>query len=249
MKDILQNLGCSEKETSVCIALFKFGISNATQISKKIGLPRQTVYSTLDTLIEKRFVEQTVKRGVRQYLADPFRIKSLIDDRKHELESIKKKLDTELTRMVSESSLENVELPRVQFYQGQEGLKRLLSSIIDIYKKSDKYRTFRGYAINEFYPGMEEFLENFVEKRFALGVKSQLFVPKETDFSKIGGGQNTFGREFKMLDINYHKAGFYIVGKRLYLFSYKDGVGVMIENANLANFFKDIFDDHWNHTN
>ncbi len=242
MEQILTNLGCGSKEIRVYIALLGFGVSSATELGRETKLPRQTVYYLLDSLTEKGLVEQTDKRGVKQFFADPFKIKTVIDNKRHQLEINKKKLDLELTRFVSENHI-GTELPKVQFYQGQEGLKRLLSSILDLYKKG-KYKTFKGYAINEYYPGMEEFIDNFIKERYKLGIQSRLFVPKDTDFDKIGG-QDTYGRKMKTLDIEYHKAAFYIVGNRIYLFSYKDGVGVMVENTNLANLFKDMFDNQW----
>lgn len=246
MEKILKDLGCVQKEILVYLALIKLGNVGATNISTEVKLPRQTVYYSLESLIEKGLVEQTDLRGVKQFVADPFKIKSIIDDQKRILESNKKKLDIELIKMMSESH-SAVELPKVQFYKGQEGLKRLLSSILDVYKRG-KYKTFKGYAISQFYPGMEDFIDHFVKERHKLGVESKLFVPKDTNFTELGGGQGTFGREFKTLDIDYHKAGFYIVGKRIYLFSYKDGVGVLVENENLSNFFRDIFDNQWMNT-
>jgi sugar-specific transcriptional regulator TrmB len=242
VEKILHNLGCTIKEAAVYMALVKLGISTASQISREVSLPRQTVYYILEVLISRELVEQTDQSGVKKFVADPFKIKSLIDKRKHELEADKKKLDTEIMKIVSEN-YSSAELPKVQFYQGREGLKRLIADILDLYRKG-KYKTLRAYGINEFYPGMEEVFDNFVKERHKLGVQTQAFLPKNTDFNKIGG-QDTYSRKFKLLDIEYHKAAFYIVGGRIYLFSYKDGVGVVVENTNLANFFGDIFDDQW----
>lgn len=247
MDKILKDLGCNDKEILVYLTLIKIGSCKVSSIGREAKLPRQTIYHLLNSLIEKGLVEQTDLRGVKQFFADPFKIKSIIEEQRRILESDKKKLDVELVKIMSENP-SDTELPRVQFYRGQEGLKRLLSSILDVYRRG-KYKTFKGYAINQFYPGMEEFTEYFVKERDKLGVESELFVPKDTDFTKLGGGQDTFGRKFKTLDIDYHKAAFYIVGKRVYLFSYKDGVGVLVENENLANFFRNIFDNQWENAN
>lgn len=242
METILKDLGSGKKEIDVYLALVRLGISNASQIARETGLPRQTVYYNLDSLIEKELVEQSDQRGVRQFSADIFKLKFLIDKKKQRLEANKKRVDDEITKIVAEN-YSGVELPKVQFYQGREGLKHLLSGIIDVYKKG-KHKSFRGYAINRYYPGMEEFMDSFVKERHKLGVQSKIFVSESTNFEDIGG-QNTFGRKFKKIEINEHQSALYLVGNRIYIFSYKDGIGVMLENERIAYFLTEIFDNHW----
>jgi hypothetical protein len=54
-----------------------------------------------------------------------------------------------------------------------------------------------------------------------------------------------YGRKIKHIDIEPQKSGVYLVGDRVYLFSYEDEVGVMVENKNIANFLKEIFEVEW----
>ncbi len=246
MDNILHSLGCNKKEIQVYLTLLKIGLSNISQISQETKIPRQSLYYILNSLVNHGLAEQTDIRGIKKFAVNIFELKSLIDHKKSELEANKHKIDNEIIRLMADKSM-NSELPKVQYYQGQEGLRRLLTNILNTYSKG-KYKTFKGYAINEYYPGMEKFIENFVEQRHKLGITSELFIPRESDIDKLGG-QNSFGRTFKKIDTEYHKAAFYIVGNKIYIFSYKDGVGIMIENTNLANFFRDIFGDHWNKTN
>ena len=71
----------------------------------------------------------------------------------------------------------------------------------------------------------------------------------------IGKGDNDFGitneknklqREVKQLVIEPQEAGIYLAGDRVYLFSYADTVGVMIENEAIVKILKANFDAQWN---
>jgi predicted transcriptional regulator len=247
MQEILTSLGLSEKEISIYLILIKIGLSNTQQISREMELPRQTVYSVLFKLIEEGFVEQSDKRGVKHFYADPNVLLSLIEKKKTDLERSRKMAEEEIPKILAASKL-GASVPVVQYYEGREGLKRLFEGILGVYKKGEE-KEFRGYGVNFFFPGLESFMQKFVEERASYGVKTRLFIGKGIDGFNITNEANTFGRDIKRLEIEHQKAGIYIVGDRAYFFSYKDNVGVMIENRSIAEFLKVTFDDHWNKSN
>mgnify|MGYP000149013017 CR=1 FL=1 len=247
LETILKDFGLNEKERRIYRALLRMGPVGATQIAKDAGLPRQTAYSLLDHLVSLDLIEQSDKRGIRQFSADIYHLQELLDQKKRALEINKKGLEEEIPSIIADSLVAR-EIPLVQYYQGQEGLMRLFDSMLCLYRKG-KHTTFRGYGLSKPYPGLEQYIMNWIKERHKLGVKAKVFVPKEVDFSSIGGGENTLGRKFKVLDIEEQPAALYLVGNRVYLFSYKDNVGVMIENRSIAELLKSIYEDHWQKTN
>ena len=60
--------------------------------------------------------------------------------------------------------------------------------------------------------------------------------------------ENVLGRTIKQLPMDPQKASLYIVGDRLYLFSFEDKVGVMIENKAIARLLNEIFGIQWEQT-
>lgn len=244
---VLQQLGLSEKEVSVYLALIKTGLANAATIAREAGLARQTTYSLLDGLTVKQFVQQSDKKGVRQFYADPNQLVKLINQRKEELETHKRVVEEELPKLLAKSRRARA-LPIVQYYEGTEGLKRLFENILERYKKG-KLRIFRGYGINQFYEGMEDFLKYFVVERHRYGVDSKIFIANAPDAFGVEDSGASLGRSFKRLDIEEQQAAVYMVGNAVYLFSYKDNVGVMIENQAIAQYLKDTFDIFWEKTN
>ena len=92
---------------------------------------------------------------------------------------------------------------------------------------------------------MEDFVRDFVKKRHNLGVATRLLIGEGEDDFKISKESDKLGRDIKHIDIAPQKAGIYLVGDRVYMFSYEDEVGVMIENKNINNFLKEIFEVEW----
>lgn len=243
IEETLKKLGLGDKERAIYLILLKIGLSNATQIAGEVGFPRQTVYSVLEGLVGEGFVEQSDKRGVRQFFADPNQLISLVESRKNELEKSKKVLEEEVPKLLIKNR-RGQKFPVVQYYEGREGLKRLFQNILGEYEKG-REKIFRGYGINFFYEGLEDFLKKFIEKRAELEVDTNLFIAQGPDGFGITGSENTLRRNIKKLNIEPQDSGIYLVGNKAYFFSYKDNVGVMIENPTISNFLRAAFDDHW----
>ncbi len=243
---ILKKLGLSEKEAFVYLALLKTGLAGAARIAREAALARQTTYSLLADLVEKGFIEQSDRKGVRQFYADPNELIKLVGRQRDELEKERKILEQELPKLLVENKRATA-LPIVQYYEGQEGMKRLFVNILEQYKKG-KLKLFRGLGINRFYGGMEDTLREFVEKRSAYGVRTNLLIANAPDNFGIHDEQTALGRNVRRLNIDEQQAGIYLVGNSAYFFSYKDNVGVMLENQAIVKFLQDTFDALWEKT-
>ena len=91
-------------------------------------------------------------------------------------------------------------------------------------------------------------LEEFLKKRQRLGVKTNLFVGLgDYDFD-LGEHAKKYNRTMKHLNMPQQKAGCYIVGNSIYLFSYETKIGVRIEDKAMAELLMGVFDDHWSKT-
>ncbi len=67
---ILKNIGLSEPEVIVYLALLRIGGSLASQVAKEASLKRTTVYAILKTLSEKGFVSVYFRKNKRYYYAE-----------------------------------------------------------------------------------------------------------------------------------------------------------------------------------
>ena len=244
LSEILKKLHLSDKEILVYQTLLVLGPSNAARIGKEITLPRQTIYSILQRMLDDGTIEQTDRSGVRHFFVDPNNLLTLIEKRKKVLEKTGSDLEKELPKILA-SQKHNKSVPRIKYYEGSSGLQTLFENIIEQYKKGAE-KVFRGYGVNHLgNTKIENFLRDFMEKRHQQGVSTKLFIGQgENDFG-ITHEENRFGREVKNLDIEPQQSGIYIVGDRIYLFSFEDNVGIMIENISMVKLLKNIFDERW----
>ncbi|MBU1270375.1 MAG: helix-turn-helix domain-containing protein [Nanoarchaeota archaeon] len=80
--DILEDLGLSEAEAKVYLALLETGSTLAGPIIKKTGLHRGTTYQILQRLIEKGLVSYVIKAGKRYFEAtDPNRFLAILKEK------------------------------------------------------------------------------------------------------------------------------------------------------------------------
>lgn len=239
----LERLGLSDKDIAVYRTVVSLGVARAAEISRKVNLPRQTVYSILQALLKLKLIEQHDKRGVKQFSADPRELVRQIDRERERLAEEQRAVEKELPELEA-LKYRASPLPRISYYEGTEGMKRLLNDILMQHRKG--IAEFRGYGVNKFQKALGDFLYSFAKKRADLGVETKLFVGQGEDDFGITDSSKRYGRTIKRLNMPEQDAGFYIVGDRAYLFSYLDGIGVVLENRAIAKLLTAVFEDHWN---
>jgi len=115
---ILQDLGLTEAESKVYLALLELGPSLAGQISRKTGLHRRNIYDITERLIKKGLIGYIIKNNRRLFEAvNPSRLKEIIDEKQQSLNEVLPKLNL-LYKKTKEKQETN-------FYKGTEGLKTI----------------------------------------------------------------------------------------------------------------------------
>lgn len=76
----LEQLGFSERQACVYLALLRFGKSGAQQLALATGLPRASCYDTLQQLVSQGLIKSDSEDGQKLFVTEPpDRIKTLID--------------------------------------------------------------------------------------------------------------------------------------------------------------------------
>ncbi|MEN9390063.1 MAG: hypothetical protein RLZZ283_163 [Candidatus Parcubacteria bacterium] len=241
---IFKALGLKKREVRVMRALIHLRIGRTSDIAAECSIPRQTAYSILMKLSERGLITPTSGLGIRKFMCDYGALVRFIDHERERLIEIRKSLASGSSPAPIDE--QHSRLPVVTYYEGSLGLRHLFESMLDLYKRK-KYTQFRGYGINFFARtfGLEEYLPAFIKKRHALGVSTKLVIAKGPDDFRITDESTRYGRKIKHLPIDEQNAGIYLTGNRTYLFSFKDNVGVMVENQAITQFLQSAFDDHW----
>jgi len=122
---LLQELGLSEGEVRVYLALLKRGETTVAVLTKETGQHRTTIYDFLDHLTEKGLVSYHIERGVRHYHAtDPEQLLIVLKEREERLRMAIPKL-----RALSLEAEPELEL---EVFRGVEGFRAILLDYLSV---------------------------------------------------------------------------------------------------------------------
>lgn len=132
---LLKELGFTEREIKVYLALLELGSSKAGPIAVKSGLPHTKVYDTLDKLIKKGLVSYVVVSKTRYFEAtDPKELVHVLDERKRRL--------SELLRELEAKQVYAKEKQVAIIHEGYNAFKALFNRIADELHARDAYYAF-----------------------------------------------------------------------------------------------------------
>lgn len=124
VNEILKELGLSEKEVKVYLALLELGEESASRVSEIANLNRVTTYTLLKSLQEKGFCSVFDKNNVQVFKPiNPESIVGMLDERKRKVNSIMDELK-ERQNNVEEKS-------EVMLFEGKKGILAMLEMILD----------------------------------------------------------------------------------------------------------------------
>lgn len=124
IKDKLQELGFSEKEVRVYLALLEMGSAVASDIAKKAGLKRSTAYVILDSLAGRGLTSMVERRGVQLYsAAPPEQLVQYLKDMSSRYAGFADAAKELIPELPSSSHAKNAPAPKVHFFKGGAGMK------------------------------------------------------------------------------------------------------------------------------
>src|SRR4030042_5992747 len=120
----LEQLGLSEKEAKVYLAVLELGEANIQQIAQKSGVKRTTAYDIINSLKEKRLLTEITK-GKKAFFSaeDPRKLERQLDEKKETLKKI-------LPELLSITNLLDTK-PHIKFYEGNDGIKEVYKDTLD----------------------------------------------------------------------------------------------------------------------
>jgi len=130
MIELIANLGLSENEAKVYLALVELGPSLVTEISKKAGVNRVSCYDVLEKLVKYNLVTYASgNNSKKRYSAmPPYNLFSFLERKQKreekQLEELKRKLP-ELKMLYKEPHR-----PSIKFFEGTEGLKAIYAETL-----------------------------------------------------------------------------------------------------------------------
>lgn len=232
----LTQIGLSYYEAQIYIGLLRRGLTVAGALAKYLALKRSTVYATLETLIEKGLVSTTSHAGVRQFQAESSnRLFDLLEQQKRQIRDQEETLKC-IKPLLEDLRTERDAPPQVSIYEGQQGILNLLFKTLE--NAPEEILVIGQKNVKE------DHIPSFTKKRIELKIPTRVIAP---DSKWLKG-------EIKKDKISHRKthaikgyplpASIHISNQSVILFtsSGKEPVGVHIENKDIAESFKMIFE-------
>lgn len=233
MEEALREFGLTNKEVKVYLALLHLGTALVQDIAKKARTYRTYTYEILKSLKEKGLVSYVIKSGKQYFeVARPEKLISILKEKENKINKILPDL-----KNIYKSA---VEKPKIELYEGKQGLKTILDDLIRTKKQVLVYGSTRNQLkLLRFY------FPNYVKRRVKNRIKIKVITEKSEESLEFHKKNKEEYREMKFLPIEFPTAT-NIYGNKVAILSLeKEPIGVIIENEDIAKTQKMIFEFLW----
>ncbi len=252
MKESLNNtliaLGFTEEEIRTYSALLEHGSITVGALSKKSGIVRSSLYGILKRLQDGGLATQTLKDGLKLFMAqDPEKISQLFEQKIEELQHKHELYQTIIPALRAKRS-SNVLKPTFQLFEGEEGMRNILKDML----------LYRDMETQSFWPIKQmvdvlspDFFRYLNKVRIESNLYTRAIWPQKQmlDVAKhpyLGVGEE-FRREIRVAppEINC-SMGYWIYGNKVaFISSRREAFGFIIESAELVEMLLTQFEVIW----
>jgi sugar-specific transcriptional regulator TrmB len=236
----LQDLGLNEKEAKVYLASLELGQSTVQQISQKAGINRATAYFIIEGLMTSGLMS-SFHQGKKQFFiaSDPDQLEDILTRQKAEIDKRIKGLEKILPELRSYNNKANNK-PVVRYYEGKEGIKTMVDEIF----KSAKDVVRMAYSVDAV-DGLftTEERERWRSDRVNKNIYTKSIYTYKNGYLKNVPNGETRKVPVGMFPITCDIAIFENIVRIASLS--KRLVGVVIEDEEIAQSMKAVFDLAW----
>lgn len=236
--DTVAELGLTKQESAVYIAALETGFSSISDIAKKAGIKRPTTYYIIEGLMKKNLVSRAPKGKRTFYIAEhPNKLLANIRSQENKLVSALPLLESLLKSAGNK--------PRIRFYGGKEGIKSIYNEVFKTHKKLLAIGSMRDIMKYFSFEETAEWFKLLSEE----GGKIYDLVDNTPESRKYAKAAYRKGHgPLKYLPADFKMGTDTIIsGNKVALVSYSSLIGVLIENDEIAQTQRQMFEFMWKH--
>ena len=235
--EVLEDLGLSNAEAKIYLALLQAGQTTTGIIIDTTKLQSSTVYHVLGSLIEKGLVNYIFIGKVKNYQAEtPESFLAFLEEKKRKFKEI-------LPNLKSRESI-GKKRQTAKVYQGMKGLKTAFNDVLNTMKSGEEYYFFQVDNEKLFNEKVVRFFRNYHIQRSKKGIKAKGMAKRESKkiMSKIYNLPHT---KVKYVE-EFMPNGLVIYKNKLITLDWDDiPTAFIIESESVANSYKRFFEDKW----
>ncbi|MEK7564576.1 MAG: helix-turn-helix domain-containing protein [Patescibacteria group bacterium] len=242
LKNPLLEIGFSNKEAEVYIAILTLGRGTASKIARSAHIARTTVYDILSSLFDKGLVTLSGKEPKQEYVAlSPDELNTYIEKEfEKKKNDLKKVQDSLVPQLKSIHNIKN--RPKIMFYEGKEGLKKVYEDTLSSHGEIRACATYDN--MQETLPG---YFPEYFYRRAEKGIKIRAIFPYTEDGVELSKHDKEQLRETAMVphDKFLFSPEINIYDNKIMIASWKEELGITIESDEIADAMKKIFELAW----
>jgi sugar-specific transcriptional regulator TrmB len=243
-QSLLTEYGLSEKESAVYLALVKLGASPVRILAQESGVNRGTTYDILKNLISQGLVSFHNKESHQYFVAEPpEKFVSALEQKQKDLEIVKEKIQQNLPELQMAFGQKGGK-PVMKLYEGNKGIKQIMEDVLTTMGKAED-KTYYVYSSSTVRKNVHQSMPDFSARR----IKKKISVKTIA----LGAGGQVVGldeRKWMPNEASNLKSTYqFIYGGKLAYISLDNSdnpVGVLIENSDIYETQKMIFEFNWN---
>lgn len=244
MDTALKNIGLTNGEIRVYLALIKLGPSTSGPIVDKSGVSSSKIYNILERLIKKGIVSYTVKEKTRFYQAeDPIKIKDYVNKKEEEFQQQKVDIEKLIPQLQLQQSEKNKS--EVQIYKGFRGVQTITDHIYLKLKKGDTWYNIGVPSYQE--EKYHAYWHKDHLKRIKCGIKCKMLFNIGTP-QKIIKNRNSYKDcDARYMPIPIETPSWILIYKdvSVIILPGDEPMAIEIMNNKIADSFKQYFDAFW----
>jgi sugar-specific transcriptional regulator TrmB len=234
----LQEIGLTDKESSVYLAALKLGSSSALQLSRSSGVKRGSVYAVIETLEAKGLMSIQVK-GFKRYFkcSPPERLESLLESRKNMLEKAMPELQA-LQLLKESQSL-------VRYYEGQKNVRIVYDELLRDAEEGKDYYVISNQ--DRWFSLDSEFYRKFLTKRSKRNFKIKCILIDSAIAREHQKLSKNFSMEVKIMpQATQFDANMVIIPRKLVVHQLvPKSLAIVIENRAVTKTMSELFRLIW----
>jgi len=238
IEKIIQNYDLSEREAKVYLAGLSKGKSKVSEIAKAAGLNRITTYEILKRLASKGLASGITYSNITYFqVINP---EAFISKKERQLSLAK-----ELLPYLSSIKRSTSGKPKVDFYEGVEGIKTVYESTLSC-KDRIIYNVTNAKNLTSILD--KSFLDDYFKKRTKREIRVKVLIPKKGVDEIYLKDSAKFLREYKLFDGSKYNIPneIMIFDNKLIMLSFSGKIAVVIEDKEIASSMRSIWEILWN---
>lgn len=237
--EILKQIGLSENETAIYLALLSNGSLSVYEIASKTGIHRPNVYDKLETLLKKGLVSYVIKNSKKYFIAaEPEKIQEYLEDEGERVNRNKERLNAILPQLSAMASLPK-NPTKVEVFEGKEGLKVFLMDII----RNAREVLITGIDDAKYDETLPTFMPRYFKELEARKIKERVITADRPGVFQFEAPTTNY--RF-LPEIEFNPTNTFIYADKVAIVSWDVPPTVIrIENRNMANTYRHHFEHLW----